>query len=56
MMAGTSIGCIPGGSANGLVTAILEFAGEEYSVESAAFLVAKGRTTRMDLTEIDAEY
>ena len=55
-MASTAIGFIPGGSANGLVKAVLDFAGEEYSIENAAFVSAKGRTTRMDLTEIEAEY
>jgi sphingosine kinase len=56
MMASTAIGFIPGGSANGLVKAVLDFSGEEYSIENAAFLCAKGRTTRMDLTEIETEY
>ena len=55
-MASTSIGFIPGGSANGLVKAVLDYAGEEYSIENAAFVCAKGRTMRMDLTEIEAEY
>ena len=56
MMASTAIGFIPGGSANGLVKAVLDYSGEEYSVENAAFIAAKGRTTRMDLTEIECEY
>jgi len=56
MMSGTSLGFIPGGSANGLVRAVLDYSNEEFSVQNAAFVVAKGRTTRMDLTEIDAEY
>jgi sphingosine kinase len=56
IMATTAIGFIPGGSGNGLVKAVLDFAGEDYSVENAAFLAAKGRITRMDLTEIDCEY
>jgi sphingosine kinase len=56
MMAGTSLGFIPGGSANGLISAIQDYSQEDTSVASAAFIVAKGRTTRMDLTEIDAEY
>ena len=56
MMAKTAIGFIPGGSANGLVKAVLDFSGEDYSIENSAFLIAKGRTTRMDLTEIEAEY
>jgi sphingosine kinase len=56
MMTSMALGFIPGGSANGLVKAVLDYSGEEYSIENAAFLVAKGRTTRMDLTEIEAEY
>lgn len=56
MMASTAVGFIPGGSANGLVKAVLDYSGEEYSIENAAFLAAKGRITRMDLTEIEAEY
>jgi len=56
IMASTAIGFIPGGSANGLVKAVLDFAGEECNVENAAFIAAKGRTTRMDLTEIECEY
>jgi diacylglycerol kinase family enzyme len=56
MMASTAIGFIPGGSANGLVKAILHHAGESFSVENAAFIAAKGRIIRMDLTEIEAEY
>lgn len=55
-MANTSIGFIPGGSANGLVKAVLTYAGEDYGIENAAFIAAKGRTVRMDLTEIEAEY
>ncbi len=34
----------------------MNFANEENTVESAAFVAAKGRTMRMDLTEIEAEY
>jgi sphingosine kinase len=46
----TTLGFIPGGTGNGLVKSILDHAGEEFSVENAAFLAAKGRVTRMDLT------
>ena len=46
----TALGFIPGGSANGLVKAVLDHAGEEFSVENAAFIAAKGRVVRMDLT------
>ena len=56
MMSSMAIGFIPGGSANGLVKAVLDYSGEEYSIENAAFIAAKGRVTRMDLTEIEAEY
>jgi diacylglycerol kinase family enzyme len=52
----TTIGFIPGGSANGLVKAVLDYSSETYSVENAAFIVSKGRRTRMDLTEIEGEY
>jgi len=50
------LGFIPGGSANGLVKAVLSYAEEEYSVENATFIIAKGRQMKMDLTEIEAEY
>lgn len=56
MMASTAIGFIPGGSGNGLVKSVLDYAGEDYSIENAAFVCGKGRTMRMDLTEIEAEY
>lgn len=56
MMSSLALGFIPGGSANGLVKAVLDYSEEEFSVENSAFLVAKGRSTRMDLTEIEAEY
>lgn len=56
IMATTAIGFIPGGSANGLVKAVLDYSGEEFSVENAAFVAAKGRVTKMDLTEIEGEY
>lgn len=56
LMSSMTIGFIPGGSANGLVKAVLHRSGEEYSVVSAAFVVGKGRQIKMDLTEIDAEY
>ena len=55
-MAKTAIGFIPGGSANGLVKSVLTYAGEDYGIENAAFIAAKGRIIRMDLTEIEAEY
>jgi sphingosine kinase len=56
LMSKMTLGFIPGGSANGLVKSILYHAGEEYGVDPAAFVVAKGRSMRMDLTEIEGEY
>lgn len=43
LMSSMALGFIPGGSANGLVKAVLDFSGEEYSVLSAAYVAAKGR-------------
>jgi diacylglycerol kinase family enzyme len=55
-MSTLNLGFIPGGSANGLVKAVLDYSNEDFSVENAAFIVAKGRSTKMDLTEIEGEY
>ena len=55
-MSKTTLGFIPGGTSNGLVKAVLDFSGETYGVENAAFVAAKGRKTKMDLTEIECEY
>ena len=56
LMSKITVGFIPGGTANGLVKSVLDFDNENYGVLEAAFLVAKGRTMRMDLTEIEGEY
>lgn len=56
LMSTITLGFIPGGSANGLVKSVLDHTDEQYNVETAAFVVAKGRILRMDLTEIEAEY
>jgi sphingosine kinase len=37
-----TIGCIPGGTGNGLVKSLLSHVNEEYGVLEAAFRVAKG--------------
>ena len=50
-----TIGCIPGGTANGLVKSILDEGGEEYGVKEAAFLICKGQSLKMDLTQYDGE-
>jgi hypothetical protein len=34
----------------------MEYAGEEHGVHNAAFTCAKGRTARMDLSELTLEY
>jgi diacylglycerol kinase family enzyme len=42
-MATTTIGFIPGGTANAIAKCVMEYGGETYSVENAAFIVGKGR-------------
>lgn len=46
------IGHIPAGSGNGLAKSVLAAAGESYGVFEAAFLIAKGRQSAMDLMSI----
>ena len=52
----TTLGIIPGGTANGLAKSILAESDELYAIKEAAFLVAKGQRLSMDLTEYDGEY
>lgn len=56
LMSKLTLGFIPGGTANGLVKSVLDYDKEDFGVLEAAFVVAKGRSLRMDLTEIEAEY
>lgn len=49
-------GPIPGGTSNGLVKSILDQFGENYGVQEAAYLIARGRKMKMDLMEIEGEY
>ena len=51
-----TIGCIPGGTGNGLVKSILATSGENYGVLEAAFKTAKGQRKNIDITEITGEY
>ena len=51
-----TIGCLPGGTSNGLVKALLDHIGEEYSVLNAAWRIAKGKRKYMDVTEYSLEY
>jgi sphingosine kinase len=45
-------GFIPAGSGNGLHKSVTSTFNEVHGVHSAAFSVAKGRNTKMDLTEL----
>ena len=51
-----AFGFIPAGTANGLHKSVMEYSGEEHGIHNAAFTCAKGRKTKMDLTEITLEY
>ena len=55
LKSGFTLGLIPGGTSNGLVKALLSYNNEEYTVENAAYLIARGRQNCMDLTEITQE-
>ena len=50
-----TLGCIPGGTANGLVKSILDHTDELNGILEAAFVVAKGRRLLMDITKLDLE-
>jgi hypothetical protein len=56
MLRSLTFGGIPGGTSNAFVMNILTLLGEEYSAENTAFIIAKGRTMKMDLTELETEY
>lgn len=45
----TPIGIIPAGTGNGLCKSLLELAGEPYDLLSAAFMIAKGQYSSIDL-------
>jgi sphingosine kinase len=51
-----SFGFIPAGTGNGLHKSVVDTYDEKDGIYTAAFAVAKGRTTKMDLTELDLEY
>lgn len=46
------VGLLPGGTANGLVKSILSHCHEVYDPKSAAFLIAKGFSSKMDTIEL----
>ena len=51
-----AIGFIPAGTSNGLHKSVMESINEEHGIHNAAFACAKGRKTKMDLTELTLEY
>ena len=51
-----TFGFIPAGTANGLHKSVVTQFDEKEGIHTAAFAVAKGRTTKLDLTELDLEY
>jgi hypothetical protein len=55
-LARTSFGFIPAGTSNGLYASIASFGEEKDSIKSSAFVIAKGRSTKMDITKLDLEY
>ena len=56
-LANISLGFIPAGTGNGLVAHIMECQGETGDpILTCAFHIAKGRQTRMDLSEVKLEY
>jgi sphingosine kinase len=52
----TTFGFVPAGTANGLIASILKHQDESFGIMNAAFLVAKGSSIKMDLTELTMEY
>ena len=51
-----AFGFIPAGTSNGLHKSVMESVNEEHGIHNAAFVCAKGRKTKMDLTELTLEY
>ena len=51
-----ALGFIPAGTANGLHKSVVEAVKEESGILTAAFMCAKGRKCKMDLTELEMEY
>lgn len=51
-----NFGFIPAGTGNGLHKSIAYSINESHGIHSAAFSIAKGRKTKMDLTELELEY
>jgi diacylglycerol kinase family enzyme len=50
------IGFIPGGTGNALVKSVLATTNEDFGVLEAAYLIVRGKSIKMDLTELTLEY
>lgn len=51
-----TIGCIPGGTSNGLVKSILAEQEEDCGVLEATFMIVRGRRMPIDIAKIEGEY
>ena len=51
-----TFGLIPGGTGNALCKSILAANEENFGVKEAAYLVIRGKSRKMDLTELTLEY
>jgi diacylglycerol kinase family enzyme len=51
-----TIGSIPGGTANAFTKCLLAHTGEQFGIEEAAYIIVRGKSTKMDLTELTGEY
>lgn len=51
-----AVGGIPGGTGNGLIKTLLTEINEDYGIKEAAWLVLRGQTSKIDLTELRMEY
>ena len=49
------LGCIPSGSGNGLVKSLLYANGHPYSASSAAHLITRGETRKLDLITVSVD-
>ena len=52
----TSFGFIPAGTSNGLIHSILKHNNENSDYFTAAFRICKGRSMKMDITELEMEF
>ena len=50
------IGFIPGGTGNALIKSVLAATNEDFGVLEASYLIVRGKSSKMDLTELTLEY